>query len=99
MREFTDAGLDAKTAHAFAVLLPVRTVGVMGGGHIYQNVIALRAVTTNDFMTADWARLPDDFLARVSSRSATKQKALIGLFTTFHPTSSNGRMGIKVQNI
>ncbi len=68
MQELTAAGLDAKTAQAFAVLLPVRTVGVMGDGRTYQNVIALRAVTTNDFMTADWARLPDDFLAKVSSR-------------------------------
>jgi GMP synthase (glutamine-hydrolysing) len=57
-----------ETAQAFAVLLPVRSVGVMGDGRTYENVLALRAVTTDDFMTADWARLPYEFLARVSSR-------------------------------
>ena len=56
------------TQQAFAVLLPVRSVGVMGDGRTYQEVIALRAVTTEDFMTADWARLPADLLARVSRR-------------------------------
>jgi len=55
-------------AQAFAVLLPVRSVGVMGDARTYENVLALRAVTTADFMTADWARLPTEFLARVSSR-------------------------------
>jgi len=48
--------------------LPVRSVGVMGDGRTYQEVVAIRAVTTDDFMTADWARLPFDLLARVSSR-------------------------------
>jgi GMP synthase (glutamine-hydrolysing) len=56
------------TAQAFAVLLPVRSVGVMGDQRTYQEVIALRAVTTEDFMTADWARLPQDLLARISNR-------------------------------
>jgi GMP synthase (glutamine-hydrolysing) len=56
------------TAQSFAVLLPVRSVGVMGDGRTYAHVIALRAVTTEDFMTADWARLPYDLLARVSNR-------------------------------
>jgi GMP synthase (glutamine-hydrolysing) len=56
------------TAQAFAVLLPVRSVGVMGDGRTYADVVALRAVTTDDFMTADWARLPHEFLARVSNR-------------------------------
>jgi GMP synthase (glutamine-hydrolysing) len=60
--------LYAETAQAFAVLLPVRSVGVMGDGRTYENVVALRAVTTDDFMTADWARLPHDFLAAVSAR-------------------------------
>jgi GMP synthase (glutamine-hydrolysing) len=57
-----------ETAQAFAVLLPVKSVGVMGDGRTYENVLALRAVTTDDFMTADWARLPPEFLARVSTR-------------------------------
>jgi len=56
------------TAQAFAVLLPVKSVGVMGDNRTYEEVIALRAVTTDDFMTADWARLPYDLLARVSNR-------------------------------
>jgi len=55
------------TQQAFAVLLPVRSVGVMGDGRTYQHVVALRAVTTEDFMTADWARLDPELLARVSN--------------------------------
>jgi GMP synthase (glutamine-hydrolysing) len=60
--------LRGDTAQAFAVLLPVRSVGVMGDGRTYQEAIAIRAVTTEDFMTADWARLPYDVLARMSNR-------------------------------
>ncbi|MEP6657201.1 MAG: GMP synthase (glutamine-hydrolyzing), partial [Betaproteobacteria bacterium] len=56
------------TAQAFAVFLPVRSVGVMGDGRTYEHVVALRAVQTTDFMTADWAPLPHELLARVSSR-------------------------------
>jgi GMP synthase (glutamine-hydrolysing) len=66
--ELREAGFYGRVAQAFAVLLPVRSVGVMGDGRTYENVVALRAVETTDFMTADWARLPADFLARVSSR-------------------------------
>jgi GMP synthase (glutamine-hydrolysing) len=58
----------APLAQAFAVLLPVRSVGVMGDQRTYQECIALRAVASQDYMTADWARLPDELLARVSSR-------------------------------
>ena len=67
--ELGKAGLlRGDTAQAFAVLLPVRSVGVMGDNRTYDEAIALRAVTTDDFMTADWARLPWDVLARASSR-------------------------------
>ncbi|OQY26998.1 MAG: GMP synthase (glutamine-hydrolyzing) [Anaerolineaceae bacterium 4572_5.1] len=56
------------TAQAFAILLPVQAVGVMGDQRTYQDVIALRAVTTEDFMTADWARLPHSLLAQVANQ-------------------------------
>ncbi len=64
------------TSQAFAVLLPVRSVGVMGDNRTYQEVIALRAVTTEDFMTADWARLPYDLLARVANRIVNEVKGV-----------------------
>src|SRR5690606_12588361 len=66
--ELRAAGLMDDIAQAFAVLLPVRSVGVMGDNRTYEEVITLRAVTTDDFMTADWARLPDGVLARVGAR-------------------------------
>jgi GMP synthase (glutamine-hydrolysing) len=68
LEELRNAGLYRSTSQVFAVLLPVRSVGVMGDGRTYANALALRAVTTDDFMTADWARLPYDLLARVSNR-------------------------------
>ena len=66
--ELTKAGLYRDVAQAFVVLLPVKSVGVMGDGRTYENVAAVRAVTTTDFMTADWAQLPYDLIARVSNR-------------------------------
>ena len=68
LEEIVDADLYRSTSQVFAVLLPVKSVGVMGDGRTYDSVVALRAVTTEDFMTADWARLPYDVLARVSNR-------------------------------
>ncbi|MDK1029445.1 MAG: glutamine-hydrolyzing GMP synthase [Anaerolineae bacterium] len=61
-------GKAAKTSQAFAVLLPIRSVGVMGDQRTYQEAVAIRAVSTEDFMTADWTRLPHDLLAKVSNR-------------------------------
>ena len=67
--ELQTAGLlRKKTAQAFAVLLPVQSVGVMGDQRTYAETVAVRAVTTDDFMTADWARLPLPVLARISNR-------------------------------
>jgi GMP synthase (glutamine-hydrolysing) len=66
--ELGRAGLLRTTQQAFAVLLPVRSVGVMGDQRTYEEVVALRVVTTEDFMTADWARLDPDLLARISNR-------------------------------
>lgn len=61
-------GEPGRIAQAFAVLLPVQSVGVMGDQRTYQETIALRAVTTDDFMTADWARLPYDLVGKVANR-------------------------------
>ncbi|MFQ5616362.1 MAG: glutamine-hydrolyzing GMP synthase [Anaerolineales bacterium] len=68
LRMSGEGGEVTGSAQAFAVLLPVRSVGVMGDYRTYQEAVAIRAVTTEDFMTADWARLPHDLLARVSTR-------------------------------
>jgi GMP synthase (glutamine-hydrolysing) len=68
IEELRKAGWYDRTSQAFAVFLPVRSVGVMGDGRTYEYVIALRAVETTDFMTAGWAPLPHDLLAKVSSR-------------------------------
>ena len=68
LEELRNAQLYRETSQVFAVLLPTRSVGVMGDGRTYANTIALRAVTTDDFMTADWARLPHELLATISSR-------------------------------
>ena len=69
-RTKTDEGVTwyDEVAQAFAVFLPVRSVGVMGDGRTYDFVVALRAVQTTDFMTAHWAPLPYDLLGRVSGR-------------------------------
>ena len=64
----SEAGGLTGTSQSFAVLLPVRSVGVMGDQRTYQETAVLRAVTTEDFMTADWARLPHDLLAKISFR-------------------------------
>ncbi len=68
IEELRRAELYDRVSQAFAVFLPVRSVGVMGDARRYEHVIALRAVETVDFMTARWARLPYDFLEHVSLR-------------------------------
>ncbi|MBN1680923.1 MAG: glutamine-hydrolyzing GMP synthase [Anaerolineae bacterium] len=74
--ELRAAGVMDSIAQAFAVLLPVRSVGVMGDNRTYDEVIVLRAVTTTDFMTANWARLDHDLLARISSRIVNEVKGV-----------------------
>jgi GMP synthase (glutamine-hydrolysing) len=70
------SGLYDKVWQAFVVLLPVRSVGVMGDERTYENVVALRAVTSTDGMTADWAQLPHDFLASVSNEIINRVKGV-----------------------
>jgi GMP synthase (glutamine-hydrolysing) len=76
IEELRAAGLYDRVAQAFVVLLPVRTVGVMGDERTYEHVVALRAVETSDFMTADWARLPSALLARVASRIVNEVRGI-----------------------
>jgi len=68
LEEIVASNLYRKTAQVFAVLLPIKAVGVMGDGRTYESVVAIRAVETQDFMTADWARIPFDVLATISNR-------------------------------
>ena len=74
--ELRQAELYGSVWQAFAVLLPISTVGVMGDERTYERVIAIRAVTSVDGMTADWARLPHDLLARVSTRIVSEVKGV-----------------------
>ncbi|HEY3065040.1 MAG TPA: glutamine-hydrolyzing GMP synthase [Methylomirabilota bacterium] len=74
--EVRAAGLERELWQAFAVLLPVHTVGVMGDFRTYAQVIALRAVMSQDAMTADWARLPYDLLGRISNRISNEVKGV-----------------------
>jgi len=66
--EVVKAGLFNEVWQEFAVLLPVRTVGVMGDGRTYENVIAVRAITSTDGMTADWVKFPHEVLETISGR-------------------------------
>ncbi len=76
MDEIRDGGLYRDIAQALSVLLPVRSVGVMGDQRTYENVLALRAVTTEDFMTADWYRFPPDVLDRIARRIVNEVKGI-----------------------
>jgi len=68
LEEIVSADLYRKTSQVFAVLLPVQSVGVMGDGRTYESTVAIRAVETQDFMTADWSRLPHELLDTISRR-------------------------------
>jgi GMP synthase (glutamine-hydrolysing) len=74
--ELKSSGWYRQTAQAFAVLLPVQSVGVMGDYRTYESVIAIRAVQTEDYMTADWAHLPYELLAKVSTRIINEVKGV-----------------------
>ncbi|NBO92801.1 MAG: glutamine-hydrolyzing GMP synthase [Planctomycetia bacterium] len=68
LEELKASGWYGRTSQAFAVLLPVQSVGVMGDGRTYEDVVAIRSVQTDDFMTADWSHLPYELLAKISTR-------------------------------
>jgi GMP synthase (glutamine-hydrolysing) len=74
--ELRESGYYSRVSQAFAVLLPVRSVGVMGDYRTYENVVALRSVDTTDFMTADWSQLPYDLLGRAASRIVNDVKGI-----------------------
>lgn len=76
LEEIKKAGLYRELWQAFAVLLPVKTVGVMGDERTYENAVAVRAVTSLDAMTADWARIPPDVLGRISNRLINEVKGV-----------------------
>jgi GMP synthase (glutamine-hydrolysing) len=76
LEELKQSGWYRQTAQAFVVLLPVQSVGVMGDGRTYENVAAIRAVQTDDFMTADWAHLPYELLAKISTRIINQVKGV-----------------------
>jgi GMP synthase (glutamine-hydrolysing) len=76
MEEVAGAGLGARLWQAFAVLLPLKTVGVMGDGRSYESVIAIRAVESSDGMTADWARIDPALLARLSNRITNEARGV-----------------------
>jgi GMP synthase (glutamine-hydrolysing) len=68
LEEIRSAGYYRKVWQSFAVLLPIKSVGIMGDGRTYENIVAIRAVTSKDAMTADWARLPHKLLGKISNR-------------------------------
>jgi GMP synthase (glutamine-hydrolysing) len=76
LHELRESGWYGKVSQAFAVLLPVKSVGVMGDFRTYESVVVLRAVDTQDFMTADWSQLPHDLLGRVANRIVNEVKGV-----------------------
>jgi GMP synthase (glutamine-hydrolysing) len=76
LEEIVAANLYRSTSQVFAVLLPVKSVGVMGDGRTYESTVAIRCVDTQDFMTADWSRIPYDVLALISNRIINEVKGV-----------------------
>ncbi len=94
--EMLAADLYDKVWQSFAVLLPVKTVGVMGDGRTYEDVIALRVVDSVDAMTADWSRLPYEVLARISSRIINEVAGVTGGVRYHLKTPRHHRVGVVV---
>jgi GMP synthase (glutamine-hydrolysing) len=76
LEELREAGWYEKVSQAFTVLLPVRSVGVMGDFRTYDQAVALRAVETHDFMTADWSHLPHELLGRIANRIVNEVRGI-----------------------
>jgi GMP synthase (glutamine-hydrolysing) len=76
LEEIKNGGYYNRLWQSFAVLLPIKSVGVMGDKRTYENIVAIRAVTSKDAMTADWARLPHKFLAKISNRIINEVKGV-----------------------
>jgi GMP synthase (glutamine-hydrolysing) len=76
IEELKNAGLYNDVWQAFVILLPVQSVGVMGDFRTYEKTVAIRSVSSTDGMTADWSRLPHEFLARVSSRITSEVRGI-----------------------
>ena len=93
--EIRRAGLYRETSQAFAVLLPVRSVGVMGDERTYENVCAVRAVTTTDFMTADWFRMPYDVLDRISRRIVNEVRGINRVVYDILEAAQHHRVGVR----
>jgi GMP synthase (glutamine-hydrolysing) len=76
LEEIRGAGFYRKLWQSFAVLLPLKSVGIMGDQRTYENIVAIRAMTSQDAMTADWARLPHDLLGKISNRIINEVKGV-----------------------
>ncbi len=94
-----DWDLYNKVWQAGVILLPVQSVGVMGDERTYERAVALRAVTSTDAMTADWAHLPYDFMARSATTSSTKCAASTAYATTSPPNRRQPSSGSDFNNI
>ena len=95
--EIAKAGLEGTMSQYFAVLTNMRSVGVQGDGRTYDYALALRSVTTSDFMTADWARIPYDVLDKISTRIVNESRGSTGSFMTSPaspPPRSSGSDGV-----